>query len=63
MLALPENFESYAQARKNGFLKMKELNPAPISWTSSSKRRAEPSPPIPWPGTQALWVRPWLGRS
>lgn len=25
MLPLPENFESYAQARKNGFLKMKEL--------------------------------------
>lgn len=25
MLKLPENFESYGQARKNGFLKMKEL--------------------------------------
>ena len=25
MLHLPENFESYNQARKNGFLKMKEL--------------------------------------
>ena len=25
MLQLPENFESYNQARKNGFLKMKEL--------------------------------------
>ena len=28
MLALPENFESYNQARKNGFLKMKELKEA-----------------------------------
>ena len=28
MLHLPENFESYNQARKNGFLKMKELKEA-----------------------------------
>lgn len=28
MLSLPENFESYNQARKNGFLKMKELKEA-----------------------------------
>lgn len=28
MLHLPENFESYNQARKNGFLKMKELKDA-----------------------------------
>ena len=28
MLQLPENFESYNQARKNGFLKMKELKDA-----------------------------------
>lgn len=28
MLSLPENFESYHQARKNGFLKMKELKEA-----------------------------------
>lgn len=28
MLPLPENFESYNQARKNGFLKMKELKDA-----------------------------------
>ena len=25
MIKLPENFESYGEARKNGFLKMKEL--------------------------------------
>lgn len=25
MIQLPENFESYGEARKNGFLKMKEL--------------------------------------
>lgn len=28
MLRLPENFEPYNQARKNGFLKMKELKEA-----------------------------------
>ena len=28
MLKLPENFESYGDARKNGFLKMKELKEA-----------------------------------
>ena len=28
MIRLPENFESYAEARKNGFLKMKELKEA-----------------------------------
>ena len=33
MLHLPENFESYNQAGKNGFLKMKELKEAgtPVS--------------------------------
>jgi benzoyl-CoA reductase/2-hydroxyglutaryl-CoA dehydratase subunit BcrC/BadD/HgdB len=28
MIALPSNFESYNEARKNGFLKMKELKDA-----------------------------------
>ena len=28
MIQLPENFESYTEARKNGFLKMKELKDA-----------------------------------
>ena len=33
MLQLPENFETYNQARKNGFLKMKERNHRGYRWT------------------------------
>ena len=40
MIRLPENFESYAEARKNGFLKMKEPKYACVLMTRASGRYA-----------------------
>ena len=39
MIRLPENFESYAEARKNGFLKMKELKEAGFRSTQATISR------------------------
>ena len=32
MLNLPANFETYAEARKSGFMKMKSKTMAAVSW-------------------------------
>jgi len=40
MIQLPENFESYGEARKNGFLKMKELKETFVMQLPSSRDEA-----------------------